>query len=109
MTERVMLIGIPSEPPLAMAAAALERIGTPHLLLNQREIATLQLCVAVQDGDVGGVLEAGGEAVELELFGGVYNRVMDHQLLPELAGLARGDPLLRHAERLHEALSVWCE
>ncbi len=109
MREPVLLIGIPSEPPLAMTAAALERLKAPYLVLNQRQVAATQICVAVRDGEVGGVLEAGGEVVELDLFGGVYNRVMDHELLPELAGLPPDDPLHQHAQRLHEALSVWCE
>lgn len=92
-----------------MAASALAEMRAPFLLLNQREVATIQACVAIQAGEVGGVLDVGGESFELDLFGGVYNRVMDHQLLPELEGAPADDPLHRHAERLHEALSVWCE
>ena len=105
----VLLIGIPSEPPLAMVVTALEALQLPHLMLNQREIADLQACVAVIDGDVTGVLEVGGEVVDLDAFGGVYNRVMDHQLLPELKAADPDDPLHGHADRVHEALSVWCE
>lgn len=109
MPEPVLLIGVPSEPPLEMAASALADIRAPFVLLNQREVAGMDACVAVNDGEVSGVLDLCGEPFELEVFGGVYNRVMDHQLLPELDGVPLDDPLYRHTERLHEALSVWCE
>ena len=109
MPEPVLLIGVPSEPPLAMAASALADMHAPFVLLNQREVAAMEACVAVDDGEVSGVLDLGGEPLELEVFGGVYNRVMDHELLPELEGVPMDEPLHRHAERVHEALSVWCE
>jgi hypothetical protein len=109
MAEPVLLIGIPSEPPLEMVAAALDRLGLPYLLLNQREVGRIHACVAVDRGTVSGVVQTAGTTVELEIFGGVYSRVMDHQLLPEIEPLLPEDALRRHADRVHEALSVWCE
>jgi hypothetical protein len=109
MSEPVLLIGIPSEPPLEMVAAALARAGMPYLLLNQRRLADLHVCVAVDGGEVTGMLQVAGDTIDLETFGGVYNRVMDHELLPELERLTPEDPLRRHADRVHEALGVWCE
>lgn len=105
----VLLLGIPSEPPLAMTAAALDRLGAPYLVLDQRNCAQTQVCVAVTDGAVTGALEHGGELVELEVFGGVYTRLMDHTLLPELRDVPPDDPRRRHADRLHEALETWYE
>jgi hypothetical protein len=109
MTSPALLIGIPSEPPLAMVIEAFKELRLPYTLLSQREIATLQMGVVVELGELSGVLEVAGEILELEAFGGVYNRVIDHQILPELLTLSPDDPLRGRADRLHEALSVWCE
>lgn len=105
----VLLLGIPSEPPLEMAAVALSRLGAPYVMLNQRECASVHLAFEVVAGEVTGVLESGGEALPLEGFGGVYTRLMDHRLLPELERAAADDPLVRHADRLHETMSAWYE
>lgn len=105
----VLLLGIPSEPPLAMAAAALHRLGAPYLLLDQRAYDKTHICLAVTDGTVSGVLDHEGELVELEVFGGVYTRLMDHTLLPELRDAPPDDARRQHADRLHEALETWSE
>lgn len=109
MPEPVLLIGIPSEPPLQMVAAALESLGLPYMILNQRQVMLMEVDVALEDGVVGGVLEVDGESVPLEAFGGVYTRPMDHRLLPELAAKPPEDPRHRHADRFHEALQLWWE
>jgi hypothetical protein len=108
-TAPVLLVGIPSEPPLAMVAAALEKLRLPYLVVNQREVATLEGRVSVDQGYTTGVLQVAGRVIALENLGGVYNRVVDHQILPELAGLPPDHATRLRADRLHETLAVWCE
>ena len=35
----ILLIGIPSEPPMRMVAAALDELNLPYVIWNQRRIA----------------------------------------------------------------------
>lgn len=109
MSGPVLLVGIRSEPPLAMVEAALTQLGEPYIVLNQREIARVGLEVSVVDGVVTGVLETEAGAVALESLSGVYTRVTDHHLLPELENLPAEHPLRAHADLVHDALAVFCE
>lgn len=109
MSEPVLLFGIPSEPPLALARRALERRGADCVVLNQREFASATAALALDDGAMTGVLEIDKAAFALEEFGGVYTRAMDHSLLPEVAALEPGDPAAEHARRLHGLLWTFCE
>lgn len=109
MGDPVLLMGIRSEPPLAMAAAALDRLGAPYRWFDQRACTETELAFAVAAGEVTGVLQSGGELLALEDFGGVYTRLMDHELLPELRELHPDDARVLHAERLHGAANAWLE
>lgn len=105
----ILLCGIPSEPPLAMVRRELERAEVPHVMLNQRKAAQTRLAFEVRAGRVTGTLEVEGSSWPLESFDGVYTRLMDDRLLPELAGQAEESPARVHSRRLHETLSRWCE
>jgi hypothetical protein len=94
MTRSILLIGIPTERPLAMVGDALEREGADVVWFDQR---------AVDDLDIDGrVLRVGAREVPLDAIGGVYTRMMDDRLLP---------PCTRpqHSRRVHDALIAWCE
>jgi RimK-like ATP-grasp domain len=106
MPDPVLLIGIPSEPPLAMVAAALGELGMPYVVCNQRSVASIDGSLSLEDGVVGGVLELEGEAVPLDALGGIYTREIDYRLLPELED-APPDALV-HAHRVHELLDDLC-
>jgi glutathione synthase/RimK-type ligase-like ATP-grasp enzyme len=107
MTDPVLLMGIPSEPPLELVARALTRLQVPHLLFNQRSVGDAHAALRLVDGCLAGVLAVDGQAVPLEAFGGVYTREFDHRLLPEVEG---ADAERRaHADVLHEILSTFCE
>lgn len=107
--EPVLLIGIPSEPPLALAAAALRRLDVPHLVLNQRRFASVEAGYSIAGGAVTGVLAVDGVELPLEGFGGVYTRMMGFAELPEVRDAAAGDPLAEHADRLGRVLTEWLE
>lgn len=105
----VLLFGIPSEPPLAMAAAELARLGVPHLMLNQRRCEEAHAFCCVEGEAVAGMLAIDGQRIALEAFGGIYNRAMAPSLLPGVRDLAEDDPLHLHATRLHEVVEGWCQ
>ena len=105
----ILLCGIPSESPLAMVAAALEAEGVPHRVLNQRRVAEYRIAFTIDAGGVDGSLTLGAETLRLSDIRGVYLRLMDDRLLPELAGLEEGHPARRHARGFHDALLRWSE
>jgi hypothetical protein len=109
VNDPVLLFGIPSEPPLELARRALERRRAPCVVLNQREFLSATAGLELHDGVLTGVLEVDKTSIELEAFGGVYARAMDHSLLPELSGLPPDGPEAEHARRLHRVLWTWCD
>lgn len=105
----ILLCGIPSETPLAMVAAELEQVGEPYAFFNQREAASASLAWEVEGGAVRGALEMGNRRVRLEDVTGVYTRLMDDRILPELDGEPEESPARSRCRALHEALCRWCE
>jgi len=105
----ILLCGIPSESPLAMVAAALEARGTRYRMLNQRGVANCSISWQVDAGRVGGTLRLEEETHRLEDIEGVYVRLMDDRLLPELRHEPEHSPARRHARAFHEALYRWLE
>lgn len=105
----VLLAGVPSEPPVRMVAEALEQLEGSYVLFNQRCFAQAHIAFALRDGVLRGVLELGAVRYNLENFGGVYTRVMDHEFLPELKNCPPEHPLREHANRLHATFNRWCE
>jgi len=102
----ILLAGIPSEPPLAMAIAAAERAGIAHAVLNQRDSAMAGLCVAMDGVEPRGTLQTRDGVVALEAVRGVFLRLMDAALLPE----ARRDPASAVRARVfHAVLQDWLE
>jgi hypothetical protein len=109
MTPIALLCGIPSEPPLALAARALDRLGAPYLVLNQRLCSEYHIDFTLSPEGLHGELALGDQTVPLEAVRSVYTRLMDHQCLPEVARAAPGDPLRVHARRFHETLWRWLD
>jgi hypothetical protein len=105
----ILLCGIPSEPPMAMVAEALDQLGAPYRIFNQRRFGDTQMILEVRDGAVAGWLELDGEGIPLESIIGVYIRLMDHTKLPELEGVDATAPEWRSCQALHDTLARWCE
>jgi hypothetical protein len=103
------MCGIPSEVPMRMVAERLDALGTPSVWFNQRHAADYRLEWEVVDGDVRGELRDGARRYRLEDFSGVYVRLMDDRILPELAGEPPDSPARRHSRALHDSLFTWYE
>lgn len=105
----ILLCGIRSEPPLAMVAEALAKMDVPYRLFHQRDVARCRIQWRIEGGQVAGRLTLGDEEIDLAEIEGVYMRLMDDRILPELDGLADDDPARRHSRAFHEALLRWSE
>ena len=105
----ILLCGIPSETPLAMVASELEALGVGHVTFNQRRFEATALEFELAGGRVTGELRIGPAVYALADFAGVYVRVMDDQLLPELRAEPAASPRRAASRSLHETLSRWYE
>lgn len=105
----ILLCGIPSETPLAMVASRLDDLGTPYAWFNQRRVAGYDLAWEVVAGEVRGWLDLEGRRYRLEDVVGLYTRLMDDRILPELAGQPEGTPARRRSRAIHDAFFHWYE
>ena len=105
----ILLCGIRSETPLAMVAEALAALEVDHRVVHQRDVARYAVRWRSDAGRVTGTLQLGDEAIDLAAVDGVYLRLMDDTLLPEIVAMAADDPARRQARSFHEALLRWTE
>lgn len=105
----ILLCGIPSETPIALVANALDDLEVPYVWFNQRRFGEANLALNVQGEQVSGTVRLDGQEYPLDVFSGIYNRLMDDQSLPEVRDLPPENPLRSRCRRLHDALLQWME
>lgn len=105
----ILLGGIPSERPLTLLTEALDGIGAPWRLFNQRRAAECAMTFTVDRNGVGGALDLHGERIDLRDVTGVYLRLMDDRILPEMEGEPDDSRARRGCRALHDALYRWME
>ena len=108
----ILLAGIPSEPPIALAVASAASRGIPYLLLNQRSFSHDEFELTCRDGRCSGAIAVAGRSYPLECFAGVYLRTIDAAGLPELKRAARASDGALQAARAHawaDMLTQWTE
>jgi hypothetical protein len=105
----ILLCSIACETPLLMIQEQLARLGIPYVLFNQRQFATMEMEFRISGGDVRGRLHLEDRSYRLEDFHGVYARLMDDHLLPELMNEPVNSPKRRYCRALHDTLVNWCE
>jgi hypothetical protein len=105
----ILLCGIPSETPLALVGAEIDELGLPYQWFNQRRVASYSMWWEVVGGDIRGELDLGEGRVRLQDVTGVYTRLMDDRILPELRGEPEGSPARRQSRAIHDALFQWYE
>lgn len=105
----ILLIGIPSEPPLQMVQQALADMQADYVLFNQRQFANSHIQLEIYEGEVGGELIIDDRRIALQDINAAYARPMDDTQLPELAYAAADSPLRHHCRSLHELLMRWLQ
>ena len=105
----ILLAGIPSESPMRMVADALDELGHPYLIWNQRHIAQCRLDFELIGGAIEGVITVDGAQCSLSDITGIYVRVMDDAQLPELKHLPHDSPERQLSRAQHEALLLWLD
>lgn len=79
----ILVVGIPTEAPLALAIEAAEKKGIDCVVFNQRHATFNDLVVDYKNGQCTGTLYAWGREFSLESFTGIYARMIDVASLPE--------------------------
>lgn len=80
----ILIMGIPSEPPVKLLVNAAKKLKIPYFMLNQREIRFWDLSIKYVDNKFSGQLSLGNQKYDLESFSGIYVRMMDYNHLPEV-------------------------
>lgn len=105
----ILVCGIPSESPVAMVYEALLSLNIPTLLFNQHQFANMHMQVSLAQGQLSGLLTIEGQDYPLESIQGVYTRLMNEQVLPEMRSLAAQSAQRVHCQQLHYTLQQWLE
>jgi len=108
----ILLCGIPSEPPLALAIRAAEDADIPYVVFNQRDSRYSDATVHLEGLRAFGFIWIREKEWRLEDFSGVYTRMMEPQFLPENKPCGRRPPderALRKSVFLAESLDDWME
>src|SRR5262245_45790663 len=108
----ILLCGIASEPPLALAIEATRSRGIEHLVFHQRDSHFCDIALDHQDGRLTGYLWVKEREWPLEKFTGVYHRLIESETIPENRQRGRTPPDPGRVTRsvfLHQALADWIE
>lgn len=105
----ILLCGIPTEGPLERVIEAVEAIGAPHVVFNQREVGQARLEMEIIDGAVDGTLELATGKYRLSEIRSVYSRLMDDRFLPEIESEDPNAPIRVQSRAVHDLLLRWME
>lgn len=105
----IFLCGIPTEPSLALVIQQVRELGLPHVLFNQRRFADLEMEFRIINGRPSGWLSVGNGGYQLEHFTGIYTRLMNHDLLPEVEKEPDHSAKRLYCRAVHSILTHWFE
>ena len=108
----ILFCGIPTEPPLALAIEAAQRLQLGHVVFNQRHARFCNIAVDSHLGELTGTLRIADREWCLEGFSGVYTRLMDINALPENRPrryTKPDDAAILRSSFLHQTLADWME
>lgn len=108
----ILFCGIASEPPLALAIQAAERLSVEHVVFQQRETDFCDIMVECRGRRLTGRLRMREREWALEEFTGVYTRMVECESLPQYRPNARDalDPVrIPKAVFFHHVLNEWLE
>lgn len=102
----ILVVGIPSEPPIERVWRAGIAAGMRVVLWNPRDAEQMEI---KWDPGTSGSLRIGATTYALESFTGVYLRPMGANQLPEFSGAPETSERRRKFDTLHALLFAWCE
>ncbi|HET7716556.1 MAG TPA: hypothetical protein VFK86_13110 [Bauldia sp.] len=109
----IVVAGIPGERPTELLIEALDEIGANYRCFDQRRHEATGLSLAISNdvggGAIGGELVIDGERMALSDITAVFLRIMDDNLLPDIATLPPGDPRRSRCRQLHETFLRWTD
>jgi len=105
----ILICGIPTETPIALIREQTDELNVPYVMFNQRDFSNMELSFEIIGDCVTGELKIEDRSYRLEDFHGVYTRLMDDRLLPELKNEPENSQKRRYCRSLHDALSRWYE
>jgi hypothetical protein len=106
----ILICGIPSEPPIALAVEAAEALGVDYVVFNQRHAPYSDITLELCGSEVSGKLWIWEREFPLSSFAGVYTRLMDSSDIPELRSSC-GDhtAAIEKCVVFHTILNEWFE
>jgi hypothetical protein len=104
----ILLWGLSGDDPLEEVREALERLGAPFILLDQRDALSTELELSI-NGALKGVVRTPRETFRLEDVSAVYLRAYDSRQLQEVALAGEGSAEWTHALSLEGALYSFVE
>lgn len=87
----------------------LQKLGVSQVVFKQRQFAGMEIEFEINSGRIRGRMQLDGQNFCLEDFTGIYNRLMDFQLLPELDHEPPNSLRRLHCQALHSTLTRWFE
>jgi hypothetical protein len=105
----IFLCGIPTESSLRLVLEQVLQLGLPYVLFNQRDFDDLDLEFQIIDGQVLGWMRLGNSGYRLEQFTGIYSRLMNHDLLPEVEPEPPDSSRRLRCRAVHSTLTRWFE
>lgn len=105
----IVLVGIPTEGPIALVHGELEALGADVVVLNQRRFAETRVEIEIEDGRLGGLLGIGRRVVPLAAVTAAYVRPMAFGDIPEVRALAPADPVRAAGAVFDDLLHGWLE
>ena len=107
-SNKVLVCGIISESPVRRIIKELVQMNIPVIVFYQRQVEYTSISYKIRKGVWGrmNIQEAG---FDLDEIGGVYTRLIDDRVLPELKNETADSPGLKYSYSFHQLLSQWME
>lgn len=103
----ILIIGIPTEDPVALAIEAAEKEGIAHVVVNQRDAADFDLDLSLAGGKWTGSLNLSGVTIDVRDVSGIYSRMAEPSTMPKRMGV--DDQTMNRSRAVQLLLADWVE
>jgi glutathione synthase/RimK-type ligase-like ATP-grasp enzyme len=108
LSNKVLVCGIISESPVKRIINELVHMNVPVIVFYQRQVEYTSISYKINKG-VKGRMDIQEAGFNLDDIGGVYTRLIDDRVLPELKNETADSPSLKYSFSFHQLLSQWME